>query len=186
KYYKLTSIIIISIVLSSCMSVEHDIDILPVVNSIPTSASSSLFTYGSIFTNEDYTVVEEFKIPLSTSEPIRADEAFPIDINPALKEIIDKNGADAIVDLKFQLTYVDKTIFNLMHVEQYLAGAGALVAGGSVAFNALTEEEAFPTVPFVSGLSVAAVGVGANLLHYNLGKVHYKYEITGKAVKFLK
>lgn len=174
------------VMLGSCATAKNNIVFSPIPQTIPTSASSSLYYDDTVWTKDDYLVIKEFSFEKSESVRL-VDKKNTINFSfyKELEELKRENGADAIVDLKIEWKSVSHLDSDLILLERYggFIGVTLILYGIDAIMNpelAINE----PMELFIPGGVVTTVCYGGSLVHEHFGKSTYKYIVSGKLVRY--
>ena len=108
-------------------------------------------------------------------------DTLDLDLSGELKRILDENGADALVELKFQLVEVNTAPLSWMSIASSFAVLGAGWLGYGIYYQLAEDPDILAFT--ISGGSSAALGLGAYFILQATGRIVYVYEVSGKAVR---
>jgi hypothetical protein len=176
-------VVIASFFITSCATVKQSIDISPIPQTTPTSASNSLIVNGKIVKSDQYSIIKDFSIE-KTELINRKTNTGIISFASDLENLRQQNKADAIVDFKLQFISANQLNTNLILIERcvgFLGLTGVLYGVGS--YITPSSSASYNRQALVPGAITAITFFGGSILHEYYSKIKYKYVISGKLVK---
>lgn len=187
KFNLLTLAVLIPL-LSSCVSWNQKVRVLPLETKTPVSASDFLYHQGQILNRESFSSVEPFKFELTLSPKISEAEVNLKLTDELEKRIIAAKGF-GITSLKIQFLKMNDLTHPAVSIERTVGGTVLLIGGVLTATSV-----AYMNSPNVSGgetllgpgIALNLIGasiIGGSFWHESVGTVDYVVEISGNIVK---
>jgi hypothetical protein len=178
------------VVLSSCTTTDHAIQLAPLPASVPVSASAFYTSGGEVVTDEDYDVVDHFQFEKTLTGPVgKEGYVSPLDVGPDVLALVKDKQADAVVNFRLIPQTYDSgntgTVGALKIIGWMCLGFGGMFGIMNVAMPP-SEYDTGPSVFAGMAIGFGAVGAGslvATLIMEPQGKTTWHLAIEGDLVK---
>ena len=179
--HTLLALLLSLVILASCATFEQTVSVLPIDAGFPVSVSAAFLVQDRIYQPGAYRVIEEFSFRSTVESPVRGMDTLDLDLSGDLRRILDETGADALIDLKFQLVEANTAPLSWMSIASSFAVLGAGWLGYGIYYQLAEDPDILAYT--ISGGSTATLGLGAYVLLQATGRIVYVYEVSGKAVR---
>ena len=176
------------LLLSSCVTWNQKIQILPLETKTPVSASDFLYHQGQILRPENFSSVEPFEFDLTISPKISEPEVN-LKLTDELEKRLTAVGGFGITSLKIHFLQMNDWTHPAVSIERTVGGT-VLLLGGALTATGVAYMLS-PTVKggdqiLLPGIVLDLIGaslIGASVWHESVGTVDYVVRISGNIVK---